>query len=93
MKNKRIIKRKVKREYKLKVYKYFTYTCVVILDTSQHPLYCAIKLACVHTHTLPTVDMEKDNSKQRIFIFLNFSITPFILRHLLSIEKISMWTS
>ena len=29
MKNKRIIKRKIKREYKLKVYKHFTYTCVV----------------------------------------------------------------
>ena len=70
MKNKRIIKRKIKREYKLKVYKHLTYTCVVILTILQHSLYCAIKLACVHTHILPiTVDMEKDNSKQRIFIF------------------------
>ena len=70
MKNKVIIKRKIKREYKLKVYKHFTYTCVVILAILQHSLYCAIKLACVHTHILPTpVDMEKYNSKQRIFIF------------------------
>ena len=45
------------REYKLQVYKHFTYTCVVdrlrlssdisYLTTS---LYCAIKLACEHTH-------------------------------------------
>ena len=70
MKNKVIIKRKIKREYKLKVYKHLTYTCVVILTILQHSLYCAINLACVHTHILPTpVDMEKYNSKQRIFIF------------------------
>ena len=70
MKNKRIIKRKIKREYKLLVYKHFIYTCVVILTILQHPLYCAIKLACEHTHILPTpVDIEKHNSKQRIFIF------------------------
>ena len=43
---------------------------LVILATLQHPLYCAIKLACVHTHILPTpVDIEKHNSKQHIFIF------------------------
>ena len=77
MKNKRIIKRKIKREYKLWVYKHFTYTCVVdrlrlSSDISYLTTFVVLcNKACVWTHAYitTTVDMEKHNSKQRIFIF------------------------
>ena len=76
-KNKRIIKRKVKREYKLKVYKYFTYTCVVdrlrlssgISYLTTFVVLCNKTCVCSHAYITTTVDIEKHNSKQRILIF------------------------
>lgn len=64
MKNKRIIKRKINREYKLKVYKYFIYTCVVIeINITTFVVLCNKACVCSHAYITTIVDMEKDNSK------------------------------
>ena len=70
MKNKRIIKRKIKRNYKLKVYKHFhLHLCSDVSYLTTFVVLCNKACVCSHAYITTTVDMEKHNSKQRIFIF------------------------